>query len=935
MGWEFLALLALVLWCAPLILALIVLGQSKRLRRELEDRIAQLERTLGAQSAPSSVQPTAPTPTTTTASADLAPIITSPEPIPAASLEPPRAAVPNEIDLATPTDELPDPFSSPPPVVGQPRAAVATHVSASPVAPAKAPVLEPDEQSISVVTSVGQSIKSWFTGGNTIVRVGILVLLVGVVFLLRLASEYFQTPIELRLAGVALGGLALVGVGLRLSAKRRGYGLSLQGGGLAILYLTLFAAFRLYSVLPSQLTFALLAMLAAISAIFAVKQDALPLALLAFGGAFLAPILTSTGQGNVVALFSYYFLLNLAVAWIAHQRTWKMLNLLGAAVTFGLAGLWGWQRFDPSVRWPLEGLLIAHLALYIFIVVRYSQQLIRAQDADPTQHHRVPVVDSGLLFGVPMLGFGLQAGLLHQVPYALAVSSAVLAAVYLAVGRYLLAQGRSMRLLTEGVLALGIAFSALVLPLALDAKWTAAGWAVQGAALVWLGQRQARRWLVYFGLLLELASLLVVAWGGLFHSPAWSVLALTVLVCSLWISAIFVRHQAWQDALRRLPQQISPLVLGVTLCITSVWLQQVWFATPQLLFWQNQADVIQWMWDVVLIMGFGLWLAPRLNWTELQGALRLGLPLLGILTFAAAGTTAFDGQILRLLMLVIGVAAVAAWGGVLLKQLSIQPHRSTRVDQALWVLSLIVLLSIVPDEFAPWLQPLTPVLLPAVLWLGVSMWQTPPTWFDTARIRSDIGLLVMVLFGLWVLAVNGQTSGQLWGLPYIPLLNPLDVTLGLVGLSAWAWLQATPTTAERQRLLWAAAGFAAFWTLTGMVIRTLHQWAGTPLWTSGAWDNDTVQTSLTIVWTLVALLLTVLASRHAQRLVWLAGIALLGVVVLKLVLVDLSKVGAIARVISFMGAGGLMLLIGYVAPLPPAIKAQDDQHAQEDAHDQH
>jgi uncharacterized membrane protein len=286
-------------------------------------------------------------------------------------------------------------------------------------------------------------------------------------------------------------------------------------------------------------------------------------------------------------------------------------------------------------------------------------------------------------------------------------------------------------------------------------------------------------------------------------------------------------------------------------------------------------------------------------------------------------------------MLAIGVAAVAAWGGVLLKQLSIQPHRSTRVDQALWVLSLIVLLSIVPDEFAPWLQPLTPVLLPAVLWLGVSMWQTPPTWFDTARIRSDIGLLVMVLFGLWVLAVNGQTSGQLWGLPYIPLLNPLDVTLGLVGLSAWAWLQATPTTAERQRLLWAAAGFAAFWTLTGMVIRTLHQWAGTPLWTSGAWDNDTVQTSLTIVWTLVALLLTVLASRHAQRLVWLAGIALLGVVVLKLVLVDLSKVGAIARVISFMGAGGLMLLIGYVAPLPPAIKAQDDQHAQEDAHDQH
>lgn len=920
MGWEFLALLALVLWCAPLILALIVLGQHKRLRRELEDRITQLEQHVG-QSRPPSVSSPPP---------EVSPIL-APSRVDRPIVAPPDLQP--QTDAPDHDEALPDPFSSAPPVSIQQRPVVATPIP--PVTPAKAPLLEPDEQSISVVTSVGQSIKSWFTGGNTIVRVGILLLLIGVVFLLRLASEYFQTPIELRLAGVALGGLTLVGVGLRLSGQRRGYGLSLQGGGLAVLYLTLFAAFRLYSVLPSQLTFALLAILAAISAIFAVKQDALPLALLAFGGAFLAPILTSTGQGNVVALFSYYFLLNLAVAWIAHQRTWKMLNLLGAAVTFGLAGLWGWQRFDPSVRWPLEGLLIAHLALYIFIVVRYSQQLIRAQDADPTQHHRVSVVDSGLLFGVPMLGFGLQAGLLHDVPYALAVSSAVLAAVYLAVGRYLLAQGRSMRLLTEGVLALGIAFSALVLPLALDAKWTAAGWAVQGAALVWLGQRQARRWLVAFGLLLELASLLVLAWGGLFHAPTWSVLALTVLVCSLWVSAIFVRHAAWQQAVRALPQQISPLVLAVTLFSTIVWLQQVWFAIPQLGFWQNQADVIHVMWDVMLMMGVSLWLASRLNWTELQNALRLGLPLLGVLVFAAAGTTAFDGRMLRLVMLALGVVAVATSGALLLKQLAMQPHRSTRVDQALWVLSLIILLSIVPDEFAPWLQPLTPVLLPAALWLGLSMWPAPPTWLDTARIRSDIGLLVMVLFGLWVLAVNGQASGQLWGLPYIPLLNPLDLTLGLVGLSAWAWLQATPTTAERQRLLWAAAGLAAFWTLTGMVIRTLHQWAGTPLWTSGAWDNDTVQTSLTIVWTLVALVLTVQASRRALRIWWLAGIALLGIVVLKLMLVDLSNVGAIARVVSFMGAGGLMLLIGYIAPLPPAIaNTQDDQPVQDDADDQ-
>ena len=48
------------------------------------------------------------------------------------------------------------------------------------------------------------------------------------------------------------------------------------------------------------------------------------------------------------------------------------------------------------------------------------------------------------------------------------------------------------------------------------------------------------------------------------------------------------------------------------------------------------------------------------------------------------------------------------------------------------------------------------------------------------------------------------------------------------------------------------------------------------------------------------------------------GIGLLGVVVLKLVLVDLSQTEAIWRVISFLGAGSLILVIGYLAPLPPA-----------------
>jgi len=111
-------------------------------------------------------------------------------------------------------------------------------------------------------------------------------------------------------------------------------------------------------------------------------------------------------------------------------------------------------------------------------------------------------------------------------------------------------------------------------------------------------------------------------------------------------------------------------------------------------------------------------------------------------------------------------------------------------------------------------------------------------------------------------------------------------------------------------------GALAFWSLSGLVVRSLHQWLDAPLWPQ-AWFDDTVQTSLTIVWSVTALLITVLASRYAVRALWWVGIGLLVLVTTKLLLVDLSNLSALARVISFIGAGGLMLVIGYVAPLPP------------------
>ena len=150
----------------------------------------------------------------------------------------------------------------------------------------------------SMIDNAIAAARTWLFGGNTVARVGLLVLFVGVAFLLRYVAERTNVPIELRLVGVALGALALLVVGWRLRHKRAGYAITLQGGAIGILYLTVFAAMRLYDVLPAVPAFALLAALAVFSGVLAIAQNARALAALGATGGFLAPILVSTGAGR-------------------------------------------------------------------------------------------------------------------------------------------------------------------------------------------------------------------------------------------------------------------------------------------------------------------------------------------------------------------------------------------------------------------------------------------------------------------------------------------------------------------------------------------------------------------------------------------------------------------------------------------------------------
>jgi uncharacterized membrane protein len=189
----------------------------------------------------------------------------------------------------------------------------------------------------------------------------------------------------------------------------------------------------------------------------------------------------------------------------------------------------------------------------------------------------------------------------------------------------------------------------------------------------------------------------------------------------------------------------------------------------------------------------------------------------------------------------------------------------------------------------------------------------PAAYQGVASLVLAIGLL------LWTLLANIASNGSAAPLPHLPLLNPLDLGIGVALLAAWLWARsaaAQPALAHLPALPIGVLGAAGFVWLNAMLIRGFHHYGGVPFRVD-AWLNSlAVQTGITLLWTVAALVLMWWSARRTLRLPWMIGAALLGAVVLKLLAVDLSGSGTVTRIVSFIGVGVLMLVIGYVAPLP-------------------
>lgn len=776
--------------------------------------------------------------------------------------------------------------------------------------------------------------RHWLLGGNTVVRVGIVVLFFGVAFLLKFAIDRAVLPLELRVAGVGAGAIALLGIGWRLRLRREAYALALQGAGVGLLYLTLFGAFRLYQLLPPGVALVALVAVAGLSALLALLQNSAALMSIGVTGGFLAPLLASTGSGNHIALFSYYLALNLGIFVVAWFRAWRPLNLLGFFFTAAIGLLWGTRSYEPVLFASTEPFLVAFFLMYLAISVLFALRQDPGLGAwiSELAEGRLPrrAVDGTLVFGLPLLAFGFQAGMLHDTEFGLAYSALALATLYLALARGL---GRRPRitLLVESFLALGVIFATLAIPLALDARWTAASWALEGAALVWVGIHQQRRAARAFGLFLQLAA--AVAWG--LQPGRWedaNVPLANAFCLGAFLIATAGLFSAWQLAARRQPA--SPRALPVFVWGLAWWLlaglgeahrllDDAGFHALLPLYLAASAALLARLahplgWSQARLPAAGLVVGLALAWLLARGE--------GLHAFAAGGWLAWPAALL------IHYA--------LLHRLDLENRFATWSPHAhavgLWLLATL------GSQELHWLahhfdlaggwQVAALVVAPGALLFTAAAPALAARWplrQAPAAYLAWGAAPVLAALALWVLLVDLAHTADPAPLPWLPLLNPVDIAHLFIGLAVFAWVRRVRTDADLAPVLPTPRsgaimlGLLTFHWLNAVLLRSLHHWTGVPYNPQALMASTLVQAALSLFWSLLALLLMATAAKRSLRVVWMVGAGLMAVVVVKLFLVDLDRVGSVARIVSFLGVGLLMLMIGYLAPVPPKAAPRD------------
>jgi uncharacterized membrane protein len=723
---------------------------------------------------------------------------------------------------------------------------------------------------------------TWITSGNWPAKIGGGLMVVGVGALLRYAAINFDVPASLKV-GFGIAAAAALGFGSFLTAgdaQRRVVSLALGGAAFGVAYLTAYSAFALFGYLPTLQGLGLLALTAAGAGVFAVSRSAVSLAVLSMVGAFLAPAFAPEDPG-VRVVYGYYIAISVLTLGMVALRGWRPLIHLSFLFTLAGSAFFAWTadyftHANSAQMFPLLAILVAvHVAMPL-VERRWARGAV------------VESLDTIYLLALPVVA-ALSALAIAPSRVELAVQLWWFAAIWLAPSAWLFTQRRE-GMASHAIIGL-LMFSFGLGARFRDLPWELATLGVAVAALALAARRSPSARLHGFlaGVVLVLAAVHVL---GALAPAANSTLFFNERFAERIVGALLLGVAAL--TLTRLRHTLDSLMLTIAigwaafavgaeivrLDLVSVWL------------------VIHWL---LALAGIGVYFAGhRLRASERRVvSLVLAIGLSGLL---AQMNTTED------LAWVSAIIAGSALLAIALRPVGDDDNSHGRRPLAAIGAPIVVALwigRVAHLTHANWQFPLAiaAAFALAVMLVGFRAEKRSARWFNEA---TDIfaASFAFVLAAAAVFDIERDVAA---------VLLELICVAGLMLTARW-----NDDRVHVGRWIIPATVIGVALVLQANLLR----WLG-PVGDLNALDVTKMNwpTLVSLLWASIGAALTIWARRIGSRVQWTAGAAFLVGAAIKLLLVDFGSLGQLANILAVIAAGGVFLLVGWLAPMPPAAKA--------------
>ena len=493
----------------------------------------------------------------------------------------------------------------------------------------------------------------WLLGGNWLARIGIVALIFGVAFFISLAIDRGWLGEAERVILGSAAGLAFLGAGEYCRRRYAVWAQTVTGGGIAILYLSVYGAFALYSLISTELAFGAFALITLAGALLSLRHEAVGVAVLAIFGGFATPLLLRQQLPDQRLLLAYVLVLDAGVLGLASFRNWRWFTLLAWVGSLILYAFWELE-LDPSIALGQIGITAIFL---LFAGATVAFHVLRQQAAGIADLALVTLNAAGY--------YGISYALMND-PYRpwMGGFTALLAVFYVLLAAACRMRGPEQLNLTLFSAGLAVVFAVLAVPIQFGGPWISVAWGIEALVLVWMSfplRMREVRWAGYLMFVVSAVWLLALDTPGAFDEE------LTPFVNEYMISyaAAFVLPaltgflvHSRREALESWEERAVPIfalraavmaLVAVPVQLGGVWISVAWAAEAAL----------------------ALAVAHRLGMPELRWFAYATLVVMAGWLFAV-DTTAIDRDTfwpvwnLRFLSFAIGIASFyLAWGWLL------------------------------------------------------------------------------------------------------------------------------------------------------------------------------------------------------------------------------------------------------------------------------